>query len=362
MQDARYKIQDARCKIKDRDNLGSKNKGVIIFHKVPIIKGLSFLEVLSFAINSKRLLKKERFDVIHSCERTLYQDIYRAGDGCHKEWLIQRAKVESPMKNLLVRLNPLHWVLLFLEKRIFREGHYKYIIANSRRGKEEIISHYGVPKNKIKIIYNGVNSDGCHDLERDLYRFQIRKEYGLDEKDKVLLFVGSGFKRKGLAYAIRAVATVKMPNVKLLVVGKDNPKRYINLCQRLNLNHQVIFAGPCTHIEKIYAAADVFILPTIYEPFSNACLEAMACGLPVVTTEVNGASEAVETGINGYVVRNSWDVNGLAQAVLQALDLDIQQVREVNNGVLKRFTWRKHISQTIQVYNLVLAIYSSKNL
>ncbi len=83
--DNRCKMQDARCKIRGQKDLESKNRGKIILHKVPIIKGLSFLEALSFAINSKRLLKKEQFDIIHSCERILYYDVYRAGEGCQED-------------------------------------------------------------------------------------------------------------------------------------------------------------------------------------------------------------------------------------------------------------------------------------
>jgi len=343
-------MSDVRCQIKDKEDLGPKNGGEIIFHKVPIIKGLSFLEALSFAINSKRLLKKEQFDVIHSCERTIYQDIYRAGEGCHREWLIQRAKVESPTKTLLVRLNPLHQVLLALEKRIFKEGHYKYIIANSRRGKEQIIRHYEVPERKVKVIYNGVNSKRFQDLDRNLYRLQIRKEYGLEEKDKVLIFVGSGFKRKGLVYAIRAIAPIKIPNVKLLVVGRDNPKRYINLSERLGLNHRVIFAGSVSHIEKFYAASDVFILPTIYEPFSNACLEAMACGLPVITTDINGVSEFIKAELNGYIVKEPWNIDILSKAIKKSLDLDSQLIRETNHKILERFNWKRHVAEIVDLY------------
>ncbi|MBW2637908.1 MAG: glycosyltransferase, partial [Deltaproteobacteria bacterium] len=127
--------------------------GGIVFHRVPMLKGLSVLEVLSFAVNSRRMLKRERFDIIQSFERTLYQGIYRAGDGCHREWLIQRRKIDPWYKTITQAINPLHLGLLRIERELFREGNYRAIIAISKRGKEEIITHYGVPPEKITVIY-----------------------------------------------------------------------------------------------------------------------------------------------------------------------------------------------------------------
>ena len=134
----------------------------LFFHGVPMVKGLSVLTVLSFALNTRELLRKEQFDVIHSFERTLYQDIYRAGDGCHKEWLIQRAKYEPLWKTLLIRINPLHWAFLWIEKQIFAPSHTKIVIANSQRGKEEIMRHYHFPQDRIRVIYNGVDTRRFH--------------------------------------------------------------------------------------------------------------------------------------------------------------------------------------------------------
>ena len=122
----------------------------ITFHKVPIIRGLSVLEVLSFALNARRMLKREQFDIILSFERTLYQDVYRASDGCHREWLIQRQKIDPWYKYFLHKINPLHLSILWMERKIFQEGNYRTIIAISKRVKEEIVKHYEVPPGKNK--------------------------------------------------------------------------------------------------------------------------------------------------------------------------------------------------------------------
>ena len=108
------------------------------FIDVPMLKWLSVLQVMTFAVNVRRMLKRQQFDIIHSFERTLYQDIYRAGDGCHREWLAQRRKIDPPGKSILHRINPLHIALLWIEKQIFKEGNYKAIMANSQGGKKKL--------------------------------------------------------------------------------------------------------------------------------------------------------------------------------------------------------------------------------
>ena len=169
---------------------GEEPGGRVSFHPVPMIRAPSFMEALSFALFSKRLLQEETFDIIHSFERTLYQDIYRAGDGCHREWLIQREKIDPWLKRVSYPINPLHLSLLFLEKKLYRSPKLKRVVANSTRGKEEIIRHYGVPPEKIEVIYNGVDLDVFHPRNVALYRRPMREELRIDPEAYVILFLG----------------------------------------------------------------------------------------------------------------------------------------------------------------------------
>jgi UDP-glucose:(heptosyl)LPS alpha-1,3-glucosyltransferase len=324
--------------------------GGLFFHRVPMIKGLSVLKVLSFAINVQRLIRKESFDVVHSFERTLHQDIYRAGDGCHKEWLIQRAKHEPIWKTFLVRSNPLHWSFLWIEKQLFEHYNTKIVIANSQRGKEEIIRHYGFPADRICVIYNGVDNTRFHPNNRKRFRKAVRNELNLAEDDRVMLFLGSGFERKGLKYAIEALGASRDEKTKLIVAGRDNPRKYQRHATRLGIADRVLFNGPTQEPERLYAVADVFVLPTIYEPFSNACVEALASGLSVVTSRINGASELIEEGITGVSVEDPSDAERLRDAVERLL-------QHGNNGAVK---WaetrgrlmgiRDHVKQTVGCY------------
>lgn len=288
-----------------------------VFHRVPVVKSPSFLEALSFALFSKRLLTEETFDIIHSFERTLYQDIYRAGDGCHREWLIQRRRMDSRIKRGTYGVNPLHRTLLFLEKRVFQSPRLRKIIANSQRGKEEIIRHYGVPGEKIDVIYNGVDLEAYHPRNVALFRKSLRKELRIPLDAMVVLFLGSGFRRKGLDSLIASFPRIKKEVLQavLIVAGKDGIQRYREMAKRLGVERNILFLGPTQRSKELYAASDLFVLPTYYDPCSNACLEAMATGIPVVTSRINGAAEMITDHENGFLIEGPWNPEEIADQV-----------------------------------------------
>ena len=293
---------------------GAPAKSVVLHH-VPVIGGPSFVRQWSFARSCKRAVQSTACDLTFSAERTIFQDIARAGGGCHREYLRQCRRYFSPARRLAMRFNPLHPMLLHLERQTFCERNTKWIIANSHRGKEEIVRHYGFPAERIEVIHNGT----------DCERFRPKNR---GETDKiVLLFVGSGFERKGLGFAIEALA--KLPqNVELRIAGKGNAKPYLRTASDLDVESRVHFLGVQQRIEDVYAQGDVLVHPAIYEPFSNACLEAMACGLPVVTSRMNGASEVIEQSRNGAVVEEPSDIAALAGAI--QLFCNRKQLREAS--------------------------------
>jgi len=280
----------------------------VVLHPVPVIRWPPFLRLLSFVLNCRRIVPTIGCDLVLSLERALRQDIHRAGGGCHREWLIQRRRYGASWRRRLDRFNPLHRVLLWVERQTFRPENTRAIIANSHRGKEEIVRHYGFPADRIHVIHNGTDCDR--------FRPPAAKPC---RNETVLLLVGSGFERKGVAFAIRALAHLPEA-VRLEVVGKGNPRPYKRLAWALGVNHRIRFLGPTACMEAVYGSADILVHPAIYEPFSNACLEAMACGLPVVTSRINGASEIISPGYNGAVVEDPADSVALAHAIEPFLD------------------------------------------
>ena len=324
----------------------------IYFHRVPAITVNSFLRDLTFAINSYRILKEKRndFDIIQSHDKTLLQDIYRAGDGCHREWLRQRLKRADTVKRVFTYLNPYHRLILWLENKIFTEKKYKKVIAISEMVKRNIIKHYRIDEKDIAVIYNGVDLERFHPRNKRIYRNELRKKLGIDEKGLVILFVGSGFERKGLRYLLEAAEKVA-GKVTVLVVGKGKE----SLLKRFIKRQRVIFCGPQKEIHRFYAASDIFAFPTIYEPFGNVHLEALASGLPVITTRLSGASEIIENGKQGFVINEPEDIDALRKALELLSDEDLRADMSVKARTLAEgFNFQRHIAETLDLYSRLI--------
>ncbi|MDP2689483.1 MAG: glycosyltransferase family 4 protein [Deltaproteobacteria bacterium] len=290
----------------------------LIFHRAAALPLGSFLSALSFNSSAGRLAGKKIADCVISFERTTRQDIYRAGEGCHAEWLEIRSKVEPFYKRASFRINPLHMTLLSLERKLFSKT--KSIVANSEMVKGQIIRHYAVPEERITVIRNGVDLERFTPANRDRWRSGVRTSLGVTDNTRLILLVGSGFERKGLKTLLEAASFLKKEDINVLVIGKGDARRYSALAESLGLSGRVVFTGPTGDIERYYAAADLFVLPTLYDPFSNATLEALSSGLPVITTRNNGAAELITNGAEGFVVEDMLDARELAGRIGESLD------------------------------------------
>lgn len=249
--------------------------------------------------------------LLFSLERVPGSEVYRAGDGCHAEWLI-RKRLLRPSSWWLDSLRPLNRSYLLLERDMFRSPDLRAVIANSKRGKEEIVRHYGVSPEKIIVVYNGVDLSRFPANRKEAARRVLRNRYGIPAETPVFLYVGSGFARKGVGTIVRASARLagKGRSFRVIVAGKGNPGAYRALAGEAG--DRLIFSGPVREPEDHFLGADAFVFPTVYEPFSNACLEAMAAGIPVVTTRVNGVSEILRDGESGFLLEDPMDDSALA--------------------------------------------------
>lgn len=306
----------------------------VTHHEVP--KEGFFIDQ-TFAANSKRLLQKEKFDLVQSFTRTSFQDVLRLGGGTHKEYLARTDRTYSAIGRWWRRIRPKEKLELQLERESFAPHASKALIAVSRRVKEEVVRHYQVPAEKIHVVHNGVDgNDFKPDPEA---RRQIRGELGLAESDYALLFVGSGFRRKGLDYAIQAVDRV--PAAKLVVAGDGDARPH----------PRVKMLGRRKDVARLYAAADAFIFPTLYDPFPNATLEAMATGIPVIVSRVAGTSEIIDG--DSIVVEEPWTIDELAKAVQT---LEDPAVRKPMGEAARR----KALSRPIaKVVDETLAVYAT---
>jgi UDP-glucose:(heptosyl)LPS alpha-1,3-glucosyltransferase len=265
---------------------------------------------IGFANELEKLRQQLGYDVLMSLERVWRCDVYRAGDGVHQAWLNRRRKFEMPLQRFVRGINRKHRDILQLEESLFAKGGAGRIIVNSEMVKKEIVDLYRYPSDKIDIVRNGVPLDQFR-FDQAL-REKSRNDLKLKPDEIALLFAGSGWERKGLRFAIEAIELSRDQKLRLLVAGRGNERDYKP--KRFFTEEPVRFLGEIADLRPIYSAADIFILPSIYDPFSNACLEALACGLPVITTRDNGFSEIIENGVHGSVVDLPNNVSALRDA------------------------------------------------
>ena len=267
-----------------------------------------------FARSVCAALKTNAFDLVQSHERIACCDVYRAGDGVHRQWLANRARAAGPLERIALALNPYHLYTKAAEKRLFESPTLRAVICNSNMVKDEVRRHFGVAEEKLHVIYNGVDLAAFHPGLRQEWRARKRAELGISDSAMVFLFVGSGFARKGLPQLLRAMTGVR--GAHLIAVGED---RELALMQSaagdMKLADRVHFTGGQDDVKPWYGMADCFVLPTLYDPFPNAALEAMASGLPLITTMQCGAAEFVESGVEGYICRDALDVVELARCL-----------------------------------------------
>jgi UDP-glucose:(heptosyl)LPS alpha-1,3-glucosyltransferase len=278
-------------------------------------------------------------DVLLSLERIWRCDVYRAGDGVHRAWLERRNEIAGPLQKLSRLLNRKHSSALSLEESLFAEGGASRVIANSRMVKEEIVRCYGFPGEKIDVVYNGVPLGSLQRGEQD--RAKTRETLGLGKDDIAVLFAGSGWERKGLRFAVEAMQQRKAP-MKLLVAGRGEPRKFSSSRAR--------FLGVVREMPSLYHAADIFLLPTIYDPFSNACLEALAAGRPVITTSANGFSEIIEDRRNGSIISDPREVDAISEALEFWSDPARRtQVYVDNLALAARFDITTNVEQTLRI-------------
>ena len=242
--------------------------------------------------------------LVFSFERLLAADCYRAGDGVHAAWLRRRAVYDPWWEAAMRRLLPKQRQLLRLERRCFSPRDTGAVIVNSRMVEREIRETFGYPADRIHLVRNGLPEDYASGAPG---RGEAREALGLSGNAFVAAFAGTGWKRKGLRFALAALAEASLPHAVLAVAGRGN--------ERGHRAPDAVFLGPQRDVRPLLAAADVFILPTVYDPFSNASLEALAMGCPVITTRANGCSEILREGITGSVAEEPCDVMALAEAL-----------------------------------------------
>ena len=333
----------------------------LIFHHVPTIAFWSPLKYWTFAVNAPKILKNTgiKFDLIHGFTQTLSQDIYRVGGGCHWDYMIHTYPLMRFMiGRIIMCLNPRHFSLLLLERIVFKRKLYKQVTCISEQCKKEIMHHYNLPANDIEVIHNGVDICIFTPQNRHSYRNSIRAKYAIEKDEVLLLFVGSGFKRKGLTHVIDALSLIdRHKKIKLLVAGRGKAQGYQKLAKEKDIADRLTFAGVCKNVQEIYAAGDIFVFPSEYDAFGTACLEAMASGLPVIVSKTSGVSEIVAHGKDGFIINHPIDAKEIANHINVLLEKETRvQMGSAARQKSEMYSFEANVEKTLSVYKKVLNI------
>lgn len=234
------------------------------------------------------------------------------------------------------------------------------LIAVSQSVADELVNSYGIAKERISVVSNGVDLEVFHHLRS---RAVILERLGLDTSSRVILYLGGFRLLKGPKFLIQAAKIIleELENAQIIFVGnpqhpleKPYVETMLNLIKKLRLNDMlhVVKNIPYIQMPQYMSAADVLVVPSIYEASPKVLFEAMACGTPVVATAVGGIRDIVTTGETGMLVKPG-NSNALAEAIIKTLsNPDLRKKISLNckNLVKEQFTWAHVSERIIRIY------------
>ncbi len=304
---------------------------------IPLYAPLGFLKLLEFDIRCNQWCKKHpSIPWIFSMERTTYQSHMRLGNGIHRSYLAKRKEQASFWKRLSFYVNPLHQTLLSLEKRAFQSPYLKKILTNSQMVRSELLKYYPLTQATIDVLHNGVE---WQELSHPFSLWQEKKElffkknlFFLKKDSPLFLFVGHNYKRKGFLELLEGLKLLKDRSWQLLVLGKDKQMGfYQDLIKKQGFEKKIHFFGNVENPLEFYQIADVIVIPSIYDPFANVTIEALAMGLFVITSKGNGGKEVL-TEKSGIVIDDLFD----PFSVKKALETGLEKMKTEKSATMIR--------------------------
>jgi UDP-glucose:(heptosyl)LPS alpha-1,3-glucosyltransferase len=320
---------------------GTAPAGVAV-HRVPVVRAGRVARLLSFAIAAPRAVARERWDVVVGFGRTLRQDVVRVGGGTHRTYL---ARMEAAGLRRRVR-GPYHRAILWIEGRQFAPDGHRRVLAVSARAGAEVTADYGVPADRIAVVYNGVDLDRFHPANRTTLGPAIRRELGIPVGRPICAAIGTGFERKGFDILL-ALWRDRAPRDSILVLVGDDERigAFRRETERAPLAGRAIVTGPRRDVAAILAAADAVCVPSRQEAFGNVVLEACAAGVPVVTSRLAGAAELLDGPLAELVVEDPEDRPALFAAIERALGAGRETFAHAARRLAESLPWEAHVAR-----------------
>jgi UDP-glucose:(heptosyl)LPS alpha-1,3-glucosyltransferase len=269
-----------------------------------------------------RHLAGTSYDLVVGLGKTTRHDVIRSGGGCHATYVEHAHRwAKGPLERLLGAGRLKNRLAVALERRAYAPGAYRRVIAISEMVKRDLMERHGVPEGAIDVVYNGVDLRRFQPGHRERAGLDLRRSLGLGPEQLLVLFLGRGFGRKGLDLLLRAFARLGAgrDGAHLLVVGRVRGRPgYERLARRLGIAPRTHFVGERTDAEICFAASDLYVLPARYDAFAFSVLEALASGVPVITTDRSGASELVRPSVGSVLPAGEEDA--LVEALQHWID------------------------------------------
>lgn len=312
--------------------------------RVPVAAlGSRTLEVLGFGLLAARAARAGGAEFTLSFGRAIGADLIRCEGGAHRSYLRAARQWDSRARSLARALSPYHRAQCLMDARAFHSPRLRAVAAISRLVAEDLGRCFGLAPGRLTAIYNGVDLDRFQPASPQRRR-QTRAALQLDPDSPVAIFVGSGFARKGVGYLLEAWPRMA-PEVLLLVVGEDRRRNFFRArAQALGVAARVRWLGPRQDVPSLLAAADVLVLPSLFEAFGNVALEAMAAGLPVLLSAQCGAAEVLPAAWQPFVVPDPKQPQDLARR-LSALLSAAPELRSIARPAAEQFTWHRYGAQ-----------------
>ena len=326
------------------------------FVQVPMPR-VAFSKTVIFARRAAETLAHRSMDAVLGLARMPGANVLRVTDRLHAAWM--RVRYSNRLHRGCQHLNPRHRGLLALERAVFESPALRRVIVQSELDRRLVQQHYHVPDERIRTIYNGVDSQSFHPNEDR--GGPVRDRWAMAHDEPLLLFASaSGFAAKGLASLIRSMKEMRHREARLLVVGCNQHSPYGRLARELGLERRVIFVGRQSEMQRYYAASDLFLLPTAYEPQPNVCLESLACGTPVVTSQLSGTAEIIESGQNGFVLsgQGKASIRELAELSDHFISLSTSEKRKMRakaRAAALNLPLAAHVEQVVSVLEEAIA-------
>jgi UDP-glucose:(heptosyl)LPS alpha-1,3-glucosyltransferase len=321
------------------------------------------LRVIDFALQHRKLVSREHFDIVLGFGNTIVMDVYQSHGGVHHISSVKKlGAVRNPLHRLLKMLllfgSPKYHARAWVESAPFRMPHRPLIIAISEMLREDMSRYFLVSQEEIELVYNGIDVERFRQMGLDEEGKKLRHKLGFD-KQVLFVFMAFDFRKKGVSFLLEAAASLRdqvpADSFGVVVVGGPPSPALTKRIRNLNLSDIVIFPGKTRTPELFYQACDVFVLPTFYDACSLVVFEAMAAGLPAITSVHNGAAGIIEDGIDGKVLQDPANVDELAAAMRWLLDPEtLKNASEAARNKASQYTLERNHQQILAILNKAL--------